>query len=204
MSLTLNKQEIGRWFRDNGDNTHNLNYELNEDSIVMDLGGYTGVWVQQIIDKYNPNVYVIEPLPEFYNGLVDRFSDNNKVKLLNVGVSTKNEDGVIYLSGDGSSSNLTNGEAVNVTFKTMSTLLDQWGLDTVDLIQINIEGDEYPLLEHMIEDGSITKFKNIQVQFHLGIEGDVGRRDSIRQGLIDNGFKNKFDYAFVWESWVKN
>jgi len=204
MSLTLNKQEIGRWFRDNGDNTHNLNYELNEDSIVMDLGGYTGVWVQQIIDKYNPKVYVIEPLPEFYNGLVDRFSDNNKVKLLNVGVSTKNEDGVIYLSGDGSSSNLTNGEAVNVTFKTMSTLLDQWGLDTVDLIQINIEGDEYPLLEHMLEDGSITKFKNIQVQFHLGIEGDVGRRDSIRQGLIDNGFKNKFDYAFVWESWVKN
>ena len=51
-NLTLNPQEIQKWFRDKGDETHNLNYELNEDSVVIDLGGYTGVWCQQIINKY--------------------------------------------------------------------------------------------------------------------------------------------------------
>mgnify|MGYP006245289443 CR=1 FL=1 len=58
MSLTLNRNEIGRWFRDRGDDTHNLNYNLNEESVVMDLGGYTGVWAQQIINKYNPRMYI--------------------------------------------------------------------------------------------------------------------------------------------------
>ena len=42
------KQDITslhRWFADNGDYTHNINYTLNNDSIVIDLGGYHGFWV---------------------------------------------------------------------------------------------------------------------------------------------------------------
>ena len=54
--LKLNKDEITKWFKDNGDYTHNLNYNLDENSVIMDLGGYTGVWAQQMIEKYNPNV----------------------------------------------------------------------------------------------------------------------------------------------------
>ena len=50
-NLTLNNIEIQRWFRDKGDYTHKITYDLNEDSKVIDLGGYTGVWAQQIIDK---------------------------------------------------------------------------------------------------------------------------------------------------------
>jgi hypothetical protein len=107
------------------------------------------------------------------------------------------------MSGDGTSSNLANGESINVKFNTIDTIMEKWNLNEVDLIQINIEGDEYPLLEHMLETGSINKFKNIQVQFHLGIENDVERRNKIRDGLTKNGFKNNFDYPFVWESWGK-
>tara|TARA_R110002020_G_scaffold381800_1_gene592698 strand:- start:6015 stop:6629 length:615 start_codon:yes stop_codon:yes gene_type:complete len=203
MSLTLNRNEIGRWFRDNGDNTHNLTYNLNEESVVMDLGGYTGVWAQQIINKYNPRMYIIEPIPKFYDGMVTKFSGNNKVNLLNVGISTEDREGVIYMNGDSTSSNLSTGEGIKVTFNTMKTILGKWKLESIDLIQINIEGDEYPLLESMLYTGIINKFKNIQVQFHMGIDGDIERRNKIREGLKTNGFKNKFDYPFVWESWEK-
>jgi hypothetical protein len=72
-----------------------------------------------------------------------------------------------------------------------------------DLLQMNIEGDEYPMLESMLKDGSIDKFKNIQVQFHLGIENDINRHYEICQALEDRGFKSKFSYPFVWESWTK-
>ena len=202
-NLTLNSSVIGKWFADNGDNTHNITYDLNEDSVVMDLGGYTGVWAQQMIDKYNPNVYIIEPVTEFYEGMITKFIDNGKVHLMNVGVGTEDKDGFIFMSGDGTSSNLTNGESINVKINTIDTILGKWGLNEVDLIQVNIEGDEYPLLEYMIKKGSINKFKNIQIQFHLGIENDVDRRNKIIDGLIENGFKNNFDYPFVWESWGK-
>ncbi len=202
-SLYLNQIEIANWFRDNGDNTHNLNYDLNENSIIMDLGGYTGVWAQQMINKYNPFVYIIEPVPQFYFGMVDKFKTNDKVKIANVGVGTENKDDFIIMSNDGTSSNLVNGEKINVKFNTIETILNNFEINEVDLIQINIEGDEYPLLEYMLKKGSINKFKNIQVQFHNGIRNDVIRRENIHNGLIANGFKNKFNYPFVWESWEK-
>ncbi len=202
-NLTLNTQEIGKWFRDRGDYTHNLNYNLNKDSVVMDLGGYTGVWAQQIIDKYDPNMYILEPIEKFYDGMVDRFSDNNKVHLMKVGASVKNKTDKLFMSGDGTSSNLKSGESVDVEFNSIKTILEKWNLDNVDLIQINIEGDEYPLLENMLKTGIINKFKNIQIQFHLGIRGDRERRDKIHKGFKENGFKEKFNYPFVWESWTK-
>lgn len=201
--IDLNITEINRWFTDNGDNTHNINYDLNENSVIIDLGGYTGVWVQQMIEKYNPNVYILEPVTKFYEGMVNKFSNNPKVHLMNVGVSTEDKEGTIFINGDATSSNLTNGESIGVKFNTIETVLEKWGLTEVDLIQINIEGDEYPLLENMLETGIVNIFKNIQIQFHLGVENDVERRDKIRNGLILNGFKNNFDYPFVWESWGK-
>ena len=201
--LTLNDVEIQRWFNDMGDYTHILNYDLNENSNVIDLGGYTGVWAELIIEKYNPNVYILEPVFSFYSGMVSKFSDNNKVHLLNVGIGTKNEDSIIYLSNDGTSSNLSDGESINVKFNTFETILESWNLSEVDLLQMNIEGDEYTVLEHMIETGYINKIKNIQIQFHLGIDESVEKRNKIRENLIANGFTIKFDYPFVWESWTK-
>jgi FkbM family methyltransferase len=202
-NLTLNSVEISRWFNDRGDYTHNITYDLNENSVIMDLGGYTGVWAQQMIEKYNPNVYIVEPVSSFYDGMVSKFENNPKVKLLNVGVGIEDRGGIIYMGGDGTSSNLINGDGINVKFNTIDTILNNFGLEYVDLIQINIEGDEYPLLENMILTGSINKFKNIQIQFHLGIDNNVDRRNKIQEGFIANGFKNNFDYPFVWESWGK-
>jgi FkbM family methyltransferase len=202
-NITLNSNEIGRWFNDKGDYTHNITYDLNENSIIMDLGGYTGVWVQQMIEKYNPNVYILEPVPSFYDGMVSKLKNNPKVRLLNVGVGIEDRDGIIYMGGDGTSSNLINGDAINVKFNTIDTILNNFGLEYVDLIQINIEGDEYPILENMILTGLINKFKSIQIQFHLGIENDIERREKIRNNLLDNGFKINFNYPFVWESWYK-
>jgi FkbM family methyltransferase len=201
--MHLNSESLGKWFTDQGDYTHNINYDLDENSIIMDLGGYKGAWAQQIIDKYNPNVYIIEPVTAFCDFMVDLFSENEKVKILNCGVSDNNKEGSIYMAGDATSSTLSTGTAINTSFYTIDSILEKFNLNEVDLLQINIEGDEYVLLENMLKTGSINKFKNIQVQFHLGVENDVFRRDKIREGFILNGFTNKFNYPFVWESWQK-
>jgi len=201
----LDEKELYRWIKDNGDLTHNLNYDLNENSNVMDLGGYTGEWANQIINKYNPNVYIIEPVEEFYNGMINRFTLNDKVHLLNVGIGVENKTGTIYVDEDVTTTLfIENGEAINIEILTMDNILNKFGVGEIDLLQINIEGDEYPLLEHMLSTGTINKFKNIQVQFHLDVENCSVKRDNIREGFIANSFKNKFDYPFVWEGWTKN
>ena len=198
-----NKESHRKWLEDRGDDTHIIIYDLDENSTIMDLGGYNGAWIEQMINKYNPNAYIVEPIPKFYNEIVNKFKNNNRVRTLNVGVSTENKKGKIYLNGDSTSSNFNNGNSIDVTFKTISDIMSLWNLDNVDLLQINIEGDEYLLLENMLESGIINRFKNVQIQFHIGIDGDVERRNNIRDGLVNNGFRNKFNYPFVWESWEK-
>jgi FkbM family methyltransferase len=201
--MNLHPEIIKKWFEDNGDYTHNLNYPLNENSNVIEIGGYIGVWSQQIIDKFNCNVFIVEPIEEFFQVLKQKFKKNNKVTLLKSAVSSENKKGIIYHNGDGSSSILNNENPNEVDFITIDNMLDMFKLNNVDLIQINIEGEEYTLLEHMIKTGTINFFKNIQIQFHLGITDDVLRRENIRNELIKNGFEINFDYPFVWESWYK-
>ena len=35
--------DVDRWFADRGDQTLRLDYDLNENSVVLDLGGYHGI-----------------------------------------------------------------------------------------------------------------------------------------------------------------
>jgi FkbM family methyltransferase len=207
------RQDIGslnRWFADKGDYTHNINYELNNDSIVIDLGGYHGLWIDEILKKNNPhipNIILVEPVPEYYNHLVKKYENYEKIKVMNVGVSTDENEitKTLYVSSDGSSTNFNTKPEFEIQIKTLpiDRILSDNNINEVDLLQINIEGDEYGLMEYMIESNIVNKFKNIQIQFHLGIENDAERRRNIQKNLISKGFKNKFDYPFVWESWEK-
>ena len=200
----FNDIQFRRWFNDNGDNTHNVNYPLTEDSIIIDLGGYTGVWVQQMVDKYNPYVYVLEPVKQFYDVLNNKFINNDKVKALNYGISKEIKEGMLYMDGDGTSSiSSSSVNGVPVKFINFEKLFTDNNLTKIDLLQINIEGDEYDLLDDLIESGFINNFSNVQIQFHNTIKEHVFRRDKIQKGLISNGFRNKFNYPFVWKSWVK-
>ena len=134
-NLYLHPEEVQRWFSDYGDLTHILNYDLNEDSIVMDIGGFVGIWVEKVINKFNPYIYVIEPIPLFYDQMISKFKDNNKVKVIPVAIGTENKNGIIYLNGDASSSNLeNNSEKINVEFKTIDSILNDYNINTVDQI----------------------------------------------------------------------
>ena len=152
---------------------------------------------------FRSNVYVIEPIKEFYNQMADRFKEQNNIHLLDVGVGVEDKKGVIYLSNDGSSANVENSIPVEVEFRTLDRILNEWGIEVVDLLQMNIEGDEYVILEDMLRTGAIDRIKTLQVQFHLGIENDREKREAICEGLKARGFKLKYSYPFVWEAWTK-
>jgi FkbM family methyltransferase len=195
-----------RWRNDRGDETHILNYPLNENSIVIELGGYKGLWTKKIIEKYNCNVLVIEPIPEFYNSIEFLFnrgdsSLSNNLILEKAAIGTERKQITLYSSGDASSAYSKVGEKFDVECYPLEFFLEKNKIEKVDLVQINIEGEEYPILEQWIENGSIRKFKFIQVQFHNFIDDCDIKRQKIHQGLISSGFQSRFQYDFVWESW---
>jgi FkbM family methyltransferase len=200
--LEINEQLL-KWRSDNGDQTHNLNYELNPDSIVIDLGGYEGIWGQKITNKYDCNLYIAEPITEYYNILTKKFASNSKVKILNAGVYSENKDSIIYVKDDASSciecDSFKSTEKIKLF--TLRKIFEIFQIDKADLLQINIEGCEYDLLEALVNEEILKRIKNFQVQFHTNIENYNERRCNIHQKLILNGFVKKFDYPFVWEGW---
>ena len=58
---------VSEWFKRGGDATFLETHNLNKDSVVVDVGAYTGVWSEKINQKYNPNLIILEPVLKFRN-----------------------------------------------------------------------------------------------------------------------------------------
>jgi FkbM family methyltransferase len=202
----MHTEHNDRWNKDRGDELLITDYPLNENSNVIELGGYKGSWTKKIYNKFKPNMIVIEPISKFYDVMVNEIEHyipdyKSKVHLEMAGISTEEKQIDLYISEDASSSYEPTSEKVTVDCHTLEYYMTKYNFDKVDLIQINIEGEEFYLFEQWIKSDILKKFRFIQIQFHRMGENYEERRKSIQEGLINLGFKNKWDYDFVWESW---
>lgn len=198
--------EIDRWFRDSGDETLRIDYpELNEDSIVFDLGGYKGDFAHEINDKYGCTVYLFEPHPEFYNICVERFLSNDKVLPLNYGLSDRDGEFLLSDSVDGSSfinPNHKDNDKIKCEIKEIFGVLKRLNVSNIDLMKINIEGGEYPILLHLILNDQLSLVDNYQIQFHNFVENADILRGKIIKGLRTT-HSQTWCYTFVWENWKR-
>lgn len=196
--------EAKRWFRDEGDKTLRLNYPLDENSVVFDLGGYQGDFAAEIYEKYGCNIYVFEPVKSFYDKCVKRFEHVPKVKCFNYGLSSS--DGWLNISlaenASSFSSPLVQGNTERVEVRSIAPCIKELGVDKINLIKINIEGGEYEVLPALIASGDICKIDDIQVQFHNFVAGAVDKRSTLRDALQDT-HDETWCYEFVWENWKK-
>jgi FkbM family methyltransferase len=192
---------VRRWFGDNGDKTLRVDYNLNEDSVVFDLGGYEGRWTNDIFQKYECNIYIFEPVSSFYNNINKRFSDG-KIRKNNFGLSDKTFDSVVYLSNDASSTYQKTSSPENVKMVDICEFISNNNIDNIDLMKINIEGEEFNILEHLIVNDDIKIIDNIQVQFHSFAPNAIERRNKIREKLSET-HEETYCYEFVWENWKR-
>lgn len=195
-------QEVSRWFADKGDETLRLDYDLDEDSVVFDLGGYVGDFAFEINKRYGSKVYIFEPVTEFYNVCLDRFKDNKDIDCYNFGLSSRNERRSIGLSANASSffSPVDGTATEDVEVRSIIDFIQEKRLPKIGLLKINIEGGEYDVLDSLINCGWIRKIEYLQIQFHDFIDGAVRRRLDIRESL-SNSHEEMWCYEFVWESW---
>lgn len=195
--------QFDRWFADGGDERYRYTYAMSQDSIVFDLGGYEGRFANKIYQKYGSNIYIFEPMKKYYDILTNNFSQNEKVKIFDFGCSDKNETIKIYHSDDASSVYKVTGSYEEIKVRKLSDFIEENNIQKVDLLKINIEGSEFEVLNDLIENDLLSVFENIQVQFHIFVEGAVEKRESIRNHLMRNHTET-YSYEFVWENWQKN
>jgi FkbM family methyltransferase len=160
---------------------YDFNFPIGSNSIVFDCGGWTGAFAKKINEMYGSTVYVFEPIKEHYD-LIKKI-ENDKIIAFNYGVGAYTRKEVISIRADSSSIFLPGEIKQIIDIRAMSEILDDLKLDFVDLLGVNIEGGEYELLDKLIEDGSITKFDNVEIQFHRVIPDAETRRQNIIDGL---------------------
>ena len=187
-----------KWFSDGGDKNLRLNYDLNKDSIVFDVGGYVGDWTSDIYSKYLCRIHIFEPIPKFAELIKKRFEKNKDIKSYNFGLGGKTQKRKMSFD-EYSSSSFKKGEQETL-IKDISEFIESQKIKQIDLMKINIEGDEYDLLENLIISGKIKNIKNIQVQFHDFVPNAKNRMKKIQKDLRKT-HKLTYQYYFIWENW---
>lgn len=179
--------EVKRWFKDNGDEILRFDYpKLNEKSIAFDLGGYVGDFAHGINKKYGCKVYLFEPHPKYYATCVERFANNKNIILFNYGLSNVKGEFTLSDSADSSSysnPNYRNNISINCQLREIIDVLDELDVKKIDLMKINIEGGEYPLLIHLAKQNSLNLVNEYQIQFHDFIPDAIINRDNIIKSL---------------------
>jgi FkbM family methyltransferase len=152
------------------------------------------------VARYDPHVYVFEPIREFWELIVQKFQANPKVKICNYGLSDCDSHSQMTLSEDGSTLYKPGETQITVQLRDIWTVVRELGISRIDLIKINIEGGEYVLLRRMVETGLASICQDIQIQFHKFYPNSKGLRSEIRRALEETHFLT-YDYPFVWENW---
>ncbi|MES2812670.1 MAG: FkbM family methyltransferase [Bacteroidota bacterium] len=197
----IQRERVLPWFAVKGDETLRLDYDLNEKSVVFDVGGYKGEFASNIFCKYNAVIYVFEPIQSFFQIIQNKFAKNSKVKIYNFGLAAKDEQIQISMSDNASSVFLKIENSETIQLKSIVNFIQENDIQSVDLIKINIEGGEYELLESLIENNLISVFKNIQVQFHDFLLDDGKERMNKIQENLSKTHQITYQYEFVWENW---
>lgn len=146
---------IGRW--------------LNEDSIIVDLGANKGEFFIKTKNRYQSRFYLVEP----NQSLFDSLNTNQPDRKFRVVIAPENKVYSFYNSINDEAGSLNSsmaaqwqlGEMEQVQGWTFEDFINETNIKNIDLIKIDIEGEELSLLRNL----SLTQLsgiKQITCEFH--------------------------------------
>lgn len=194
------RRSTAPFFAVNGDQTLRQEYDLDETSLVIDAGGFEGQWSSDIFARYLCTIHLFEPVPTFAEKARNRFLRNPKVIVHEQGLYSETAKREMNVDSSASSIFKAGNETVQIELIDVAEFFDHENIETVDLMEINIEGAEYDLLDKMIATGLVTKVANIQVQFHNFYPHAESRMRNIWAQLAKT-HQLTYQFPFVWENW---
>lgn len=148
---------------------------LNQNSIVVDGGGYKGEWCKYILDTFKCKVYIFEPHPDNLSKIHALVGRNENAVLVQCALfgedgtrklrMTPNADG--YSLYDRSKKNWKALNEMNVRTLTVATFLNEFDVPYIDLMKLNVEGSEIDILMSL-DKRTASKVKRISFAAHGG------------------------------------
>lgn len=193
------KQEEKRYKKEDPYEMKRIEYPLNKNSVVVDIGGLTGDFASRIYCRYSCNIDIYEPHPILSKIAELNFKSNPKVTVYSFGLSDREDTMTLY--GDYWNASLYKNDHGNenvVDIKRASDVFKKYS--HIDLLKLNVEGAEYDILPDLINNYDMKRIDNIQIQFHTTVNDYANKRDDIRKGLLKTHWMN-WNYDYIFESW---
>lgn len=185
---------------------------VNEGDCIFDVGANIGlfpIFLNQLF--HSLKIYCFEPIKPIFEVLSENIHLHSmeNVILFNYGISSENHPEVIFtfypnMAGNSTAKplekleqrdmmkSLLSQEQVDYYFqnqeirgelRTLSSVINELEIKTIDLLKIDVEGLEYEVLQG-IEEKDWRKIKQIVTEVH----NTEGRLEKIKRMLIANGF----------------
>ena len=198
------RRPVREWKAAGGHYGTRFNFDVEEDDVIFDVGGFDGNYTADFLDRHDPGrIHVFEPVRRFQDQIAERFPDDERVVLHEYGLGGRTRVDEITVGGSASSlyrPSMDETETVHV--RDVKAVVDELGYDDVKLLKLNAEGAEYEILERLIEADYLDRFEHVQVSFHHVVAQPVRKREAIREHLADT-HELRYDYDFVMEEWTR-
>lgn len=148
---------------------------LNENSIILDIGANVGNIAIFLYDNYKSYIYCYEPHSKCYSILKQYLKNYKKIRIYKSAISNKKKISKLYFpttltkndissssSLDVSKNNIDKNNFIKVKVLNINDVIKKY--KKIDLIKIDVEGEEYKILPSLIRN--IDKIGIIYCEFH--------------------------------------
>jgi FkbM family methyltransferase len=122
----------------------------------------------------------------------------SNVEIRCAGPSDRSGRTALALDGESASAHRGKG-GVTVRLERAADVLRTHDRDPA-LLALNVEGEEYPILEDLLREGLTTRIRTLLIQFHRIAPDSAARRAAIGAGL-SRSHAATWSHPFVWERW---
>ncbi len=187
-------------------NAASFDWPLTADSVVVELGGYQGRWAAEIARRYNPRLYVFEPQLWAWERCCAALEPWPRAQVFDYGLGIFNGDFPMGDYGTDGCSFVKRDQARPAGtghMQEMTQTFQRLGLETIDLVLMNIEGYEYPLLWYMLAQRLIPdRVAGLMVQFHDLAPGHDREYATLRADL-GRWYGLRFDFGMTLTGWER-
>jgi len=208
--LATTKSEMARFYSENGQGGKMYEHpeRLRMNATIVELGAFSGrdigVFFQKASDRNirtdGMAFYLYEPATVPFSALRSKYDHRPNVHLVNTAVGNR----ITHLCVQGTSDALALRDNVSFCSETFPVLDIADVLkphNHVDLLHINCEGCEVPIIQRILATSS-TKVHAIEVQFHPQHISAKAYCDAATD-LFSHGYRLTYHFAWVWELWER-
>lgn len=184
-------------------NTYRFKRILKHGMTVVDVGANIGYF--SLLSAYllgaSGKVFAVEPHPANFAILREVVSSNGleQVVCVDFGLGEKEDVGNVLMSSLSDVENRTasmvppkNGNSFQVRVRTLDNCADEWNIDAIDLLKIDVDGFETAILRGARKLMAAGKIRNIIIEYNDYWLAESGSSEQILTELIEkHGFKEQ-------------